>query len=28
VSVAEGEFDGSPGAEHRLSMLASVAGKG
>jgi DNA invertase Pin-like site-specific DNA recombinase len=28
VSVAEGEFDGSPAAEHRLSMLASVAGKG
>jgi DNA invertase Pin-like site-specific DNA recombinase len=28
VSVAEGEFDGSPAAEVRLSMLARVAGKG
>jgi DNA invertase Pin-like site-specific DNA recombinase len=28
VSVAEGEFDGSPAAELKLSILASAAGKG
>lgn len=28
VSVAEGEFDGSPAAEIRLSLLARVTGKG